>query len=247
MLGGLFVLRSHGRLVETEIRRIRSEYNEYRPLRWSSVDETNYLFYRALVYLFLTDPFVRFRVIRVSRRNMPIPPYRSKGGLCERFRRKMYYYLIDDLVLNRANPPVRLVLDPEYTSCLRKRKGLLSYLLNALQDSRNEQIQAVEPLHSDASNFAQLCGLLLGMVGYAINRRWSNSHKDSLLQDAEGTAHQSFRQSSRVGESKIGIYHFFLKKLWNFECGSGRVHLDLTVPTECVQTGYMDSYHPAPV
>jgi hypothetical protein len=206
-LGAISAPQSLVRALSKQIRSVKRDYNCNGELKWTKVSQKNLAFYLALVDLFFDTSQLGFRAL-VVRNKEQLDHTQYNQGNPDSFYYKMYYYLLRNLVENRAKHPIRIYLDIKDTRSSQKVQRLQKVLANSFYDFQYERVQRVQQVRSHESELMQLCDLLLGAVTYVNRDLGNNQGKIQVARAIEQRARHSLGTSTPPWEPKLNLFHF---------------------------------------
>jgi len=190
-----------------QIKLLRHQFNYKPELKWSRLNKNQWLFYKALIDMFVADTELSFKatvVLHKERLNHEL----YNAGSHNTFYYKMFYYTLRDFL--KINNEYRVYLDYMDTLGADKTKKLCEILTTSIGWDLEISATIVQ---SHESQIIQLCDLLIGAVGYK-NRSDINkisAIKNQFVSYLEEQLDKPLCVQTPPWEEKFNIFRFPLR------------------------------------
>jgi Protein of unknown function (DUF3800) len=168
-------------------------------IKWSSVSNSQYVFYNELIeYFFATDLCFRAVIVEKARIDRTQPDFTFAD-----FYFKMYYQLLHHKMSMEYHYNVYIdIKDTRSHKKIKKLEEILQY---------NASIQRVQSIHSYESSLMQLADLIMGAINYKLRGLDNVIAKNKLIEKIESLSCKMLTRSTSKNEDKFNLFHIDLK------------------------------------
>lgn len=183
------------------IKNLKEKHHLYGEIKWSSVSNSQYKFYKELVdYFFDTD--LMFRAIIVEKSKINNEAY---GQDFDSFYYKMYYHLLN----HNKNSLFT------YNVYLDIKDTLSAFKVNKLKEILNTKFgvfRNVQNIHSHESILLQLTDFIMGALSYNLNNEEKTvKAKRDLIERIDHHAPNGLTSSSNYADRKLNLFFIELR------------------------------------
>lgn len=168
--------------------------------KWNKVSPAKVQFYMDCVDYFFDDDDLHFRGYVLSKQGSPHPPWGQDYG---QWYYETYFRMLEPLI----DPAEQygIYLDIKDTQSEHRRKELEELLRTSRQDGTGQVILRVQQIRSHESEILQLADLLLGAVGYHIQKLQGNAGKLTLIERIKARSGKTLEHDTWLREAKFCI------------------------------------------
>ena len=202
VIGGVWIEKNKRDKYKRSFKKIREDNHFYSEVKWRYVSPSRLNFYLEMVDLFFKTG-MRFRSIVIKSEDIDLDTYHKSDPELGFY--KFYYQLLYHWIENSNS--YNIFLDFKQNRLKNRIKKLEEVLINACPSSK---IVCVQSIKSKDSIFIQMADMLIGAVGYSIDKYSTSSSKIRLIKRIEEYLKHPIRPTPKY-EKKFNIFKIEFK------------------------------------
>ncbi len=202
VIGGIWIEKNKRNEYKGFFETIKEDSNFYSEAKWNNVSPSGLDFYLELLNLFFKTG-MRFRCIVIKKEDIDLETYHKSDPELGFY--KFYYQLLYPWI--KKSNSYSIFMDFKQNRLKNRLKELENVLINACPFSKIVFVQAIR---SKESFFIQLADVLIGAVGYSIDKYSTSASKIKIIKKIEKYLEHSIKPTP-IFEKKFNVFKIKLK------------------------------------
>jgi hypothetical protein len=190
------LLKAHNQ----KIRELKIKHHYKGEMKWSSLSNSQYPFYKDLIDYFFTND-LQFRAIIIDKSKIKHENFEQNH---DEFYNKMYYQLLNKKI-DKDNM-YNIYIDIKDTHSYKKAQGLKIHLERKYNNIRN-----LHNIRSYESELMQLTDILMGAINYKLRGLNKVIAKNNIIEMIENYRGKSITKETFQKEKKFNIFNIDLQ------------------------------------
>lgn len=201
ILGYISIPYNKIKRAKRDIKALRLKHKNTLEVKWSNLNEWNYLFYADLVDYFFDRSYICFRSIIVDKK-------KYIASMCDNDYDKFYYKMYYQLIYHKID------VGSEYNIFIDIKDTLSTHRISTLKEILNVKmgvIKNIQHIRSHEVDLLQVCDLLIGATSYRMNEANKKAiPKLKLIQKIEDNLAWRIDEQTPPYEKKFNVFKIIL-------------------------------------